>query len=459
MQSNFPKTRPNCFVAFLLIFLAIGLAGCGSGGNSDPGNGLSPPPATPEPPSPPPSPIVRIYGLDFSPYLNGQDPNRGDAVSAEQIEARMNVIAPYTEWIRTFGCTNGLEHAGRIAHGLQLKIAMGAWIGKDLVSNEAELESLIYEAKSGNVDFAIIGSEVLYRQDLDPETLVDFIRRFRAEVPGIPVATADVYFELLAHPEVVAECDVVLSNYYPYWEGVNLGTAMAWLHTRHQLVVAAAGDKEVVVSETGWPSAGNQLDAAVPSFENATFYFKNFVSWATSENVNYFYFEAFDESWKADYEGPQGAHWGVWDEDGNLKPGMQAVFDGETVADNWTCGEIPGGTGEAAIEFTDVPSIGSFDNLRGQVWHVEPDLNGVAVYIKVNGGWWIKPYFNDPVTEINCDGTWDCDITTGGIDEQATEVAAFLIPLTYSPPLAVGWSSLPDPLYMNALAYAVVIRN
>ena len=340
------------------------------------------------------------------------------------------MIAPYTEWIRTYGCTAGLEHAGHIAHDLQLKIAMGAWIGKDTTANEAELESLIFEAKSGNVDFAIIGSEVLYRKDLDPTALVDYIRRFRAEVPDIPVATADVYSEFLAHPEVAAECDAILSNYYPYWEGVDVGTAMAWLHTRHRQVVAAVGDKEVIVSETGWPSDGNQIEAAVPSQENAAFYFKNFISWATSENVTYFYFEAFDEPWKADYEGPQGAHWGVWNEDGNLKPGMQAVFDGETVADNWTCQEIPGGSGEADIAFTDVPPIGSFDNLRGQVWHVEPDLNGVAVYIKVNGGWWIKPYFNEPVTRINCDGTWNCDITTGGIDSQATEVAAFLIPLT-----------------------------
>jgi len=26
------------------------------------------------------------------------------------------------------------------------------------------------------------------------------------------------------------------------------------------------------------------------------------------------------------HEGPQGADWGVWDKDGNLKPGMQDVF-------------------------------------------------------------------------------------------------------------------------------------
>jgi hypothetical protein len=275
----------------------------------------------------------------------------------------------------------------------------------------------------------------------------------------VPVATADVYSELLENPEVMAECDVILANYYPYWEGVDVENAMAWLHARHQGVVAAAGGKEVLVSETGWPNAGNTIADAVPSPESAAIYFLNFVSWARAEGVDYFYFVYKDEPWKAAYEGPQGAHWGLWGENGDLKPGMQAVFDGQTMADNWTCGDIPGGTGTAAIELTVVPPIGSFDNLRGQVWHVEPDQHGVAVYIKMNGGWWTKPYWNNPVTAIACDGSWVCDITTGGEDAQATGIAAFLIPLTYTPPAATWAGALPAELYTNSLANIEVTRN
>jgi exo-beta-1,3-glucanase (GH17 family) len=177
----------------------------------------------------------------------------------------MKIIASYTEWVRTFGCTRGLEHAGSIAHRLQLKIAMGAWIGKDLAANEAELSSLIRESLSGNVDLAIIGSEVLLRGDLEPVVLIGYIRRFRMEVPNVPVTTADVYSELLEKPEVMAECDVILVNYYSYWEGVDVSSAMTWLHARHRRVVAVAAGKEVIVSETGWPSAGSRLDDAVPS--------------------------------------------------------------------------------------------------------------------------------------------------------------------------------------------------
>ncbi len=115
---------------------------------------------------------------------------------------------------------------------------------------------------------------------------------------------------VLAHPAVIANSDVVLANYYPYWEGVSIDVAVATLHRWHQRVVAAAPGKSVIVSETGWPGGGNAAGNAVPSPENASFYFLNFVSWARANDVPYFYFEALDETWKTAHEGPQGAHWG-----------------------------------------------------------------------------------------------------------------------------------------------------
>jgi exo-beta-1,3-glucanase (GH17 family) len=446
------KSRSQWFhlgFTFALCVLTAFHAGCDSGGGGSGQGGAGPPPTI----------AYQVYGLNFGPYEDGQDPNLGAVLSAEQIERRMRTVAPYTRWVRTFGCTRGLEYAGAVAHRLQLKIAMGAWIGADPSANEFELEALIREARSGNVDLAIIGTEVLFRGDLSPAELIAYIRRFRLEVPNVPVTTSDTYSDLLDNPEVIAECGVILANYYPYWEGVGVNDAIAWLHVRHQRLVAAAGGKEVLVSETGWPTGGNTIADAVPSPENAAFYFKNFVSWARAEGVDYFYFEAFDELFKAAYEGPQGAAFGTWTADGELKPGMQAVFDGETVVDNWTCGDIPGGNGTPAIQLTAVPPIGSSGDLSGQVWHIAPGDYGIAVYIKVLGGWWTKPFWNDPVTSINCDGSWVCDITTGGEDTQATDIAAFLIPLTYTPPAATWADTLPAELYTNSLAYAEVKRD
>ena len=285
-------TLQLAFAFALCLFISL-IGGCGSGG----GGGSSPSDGGSTPPTPPT--VYQLHGLNFSPYEGSQDPNLGSVISAEQIERRMRIIAPYTKWVRTFGCTHGLENAGRIAHSLGLKAAVGAWISADLAANEVELQNLIREAKSGNVDLAIIGSEVLLRGDLAAADLIAYIRRFRAEVPNVPVTTADVYSSLLGNPEVMAECDLILANFYPYWEGVDISAAMARLHARYERVLAVSGGKEVIVSETGWPSGGNTVGDAVPTPENAALYFKNFISWARTKEVKYFYFEALDEPWKA----------------------------------------------------------------------------------------------------------------------------------------------------------------
>ena len=108
------------------------------------------------------------------------------------------------------------------------------------------------------------------------------------------------------------------------------------------------------------------------------------------------------------------------------------------------------------LQFTSVPPIGSFDNLTGVVTGgINPELLAVAVYIKVGSGWWTKPYWNAPKTSIKSDGTWVCDITTGGIDSTATEITAYLIWRTTDPPSASGGAL---PVIADALDTEHVVR-
>jgi hypothetical protein len=105
-----------------------------------------------------------------------------------------------------------------------------------------------------------------------------------------------------------------------------------------------------------------------------------------------------------------------------------------------------------------IPAYGSYDNLSGHVTCVTPSEYKVAVYINVSG-WWTKPYFTSPLTTIKKDGTWNTDITTGGSDQLATDIAAFLIPNGYSPPIMSGGAALPQELYTHAAAYTSVTRR
>ena len=100
------------------------------------------------------------------------------------------------------------------------------------------------------------------------------------------------------------------------------------------------------------------------------------------------------------------------------------------------------------IEFTSVPAYGSSSDLEGRVRNVDPDSFRVAVYIFPEGaGWWVKPTFPQPCTDIRPDSFWTADITTGGADNYAMRICAFLIPESSDCPLAGGLCYLPDTLY------------
>jgi hypothetical protein len=110
------------------------------------------------------------------------------------------------------------------------------------------------------------------------------------------------------------------------------------------------------------------------------------------------------------------------------------------------------------IEFAYVPPYGSFENLQGRAMCVTPADYKVAVYIYVSG-WWTKPYWAWPLTAIRTDGSWTCNITTGGTDQLATRIAAFLVPNGYNPPLMSGGQTLPTELLNNAVAHVMVDRE
>jgi exo-beta-1,3-glucanase (GH17 family) len=274
--------------------------------------------------------INKLYGIDFSPYMDGQNPEYGSTVDREQVTQRLKIIAPYTDWIRTYGTGSGLEYAGPVAHEMGLKTAIGAWLSRDTEANDRQINELINESKAGYVDLAIVGSETLLRNDLSEDQLIEYIKRVKQAVPaGVNVTTADTYDKLLKHPRVMAECDVIMYNSYPYWEGISIDNAMERQDKVHKSIADQVKNKPTIVSETGWPSSGDTIKSAVPSPQNSTRYFNDFVSWARKNNVQYFYFEAFDETWKANSEGPHGAHWGIWDKDGNMKPGMETILGKE----------------------------------------------------------------------------------------------------------------------------------
>lgn len=260
-----------------------------------------------------------MHGICFSMYEDGQEP--GDEISIEQVERRVKILKPFSGAIRSFSCIEGNEHIPVVAKKHGLKTLVGAWLSDDLEDNEKEIEGLIALAKSGNVDVAAVGNEVLYRNDLTLEQLLAYIKRVREALSGldIPIGYVDAYYEFSRHPELVEHSDVILANLYPYWEGCPIEYALGHMQAMYGQVVDAAQGKPIIITETGWPSEGSGLKGAQAGEEQAMKYFIDTIRWTNENDIPIFYFSSFDESWKTGDEGDVGAYWGLWDKHENLK--------------------------------------------------------------------------------------------------------------------------------------------
>jgi exo-beta-1,3-glucanase (GH17 family) len=411
-----------------------------------------------------------VYGLDFGPYKTGQSP--GSQITTTQITQMLTTIAPYTQWVRTYSSVNGVEQVCRIAHTLGLKCAAGASIigasgttpsgcPVNPPTDQQEICGLITQMQAGYVDLAIVGTEAMYNNYVSAATLTTEINQVKAAAPGIKVTTADTYAELIdnfsAYPQLLSAVDVVLVNIYPVYEGISLADSASWLNSWYQILCSSVGSKEIQISETGWASAGSISGDATAAPVNSAVYLLNVVSWARANNIKYFLFEAYDEPWKSS-EDSFGPHWGLWDSNGNLKPGMQAIFDGETISNNWGGNTVSGGSGSSPqVSITYVPAYGWTNAMTGQVFNVAPASYKIACYIYVSPTWYVKPYATRTLTPIFQDGTWSClPASTGDVRE--TMLGAFLLPNGSSPPEQTGGVP-PLVLTQSATAYATVSRS
>ena len=258
-----------------------------------------------------------VHGFCFSLYEEGQKP--GDIISESQVRRRIEILQPHTKWVRSFSCTEGNELIPKVAKEYGIKTLVGAWLGNDPEINKREIEGLIKLAKEGLVDIAAVGNEVMYRKDLSEDELLDFIKKVKTEIPHVPVGYVDAYYEFSHRPRITALCDVVLCNCYPFWEGCPFENSLDYMKQMYFQAKAAANGKEVIITETGWPSQGENLKASIPAENSARDYFINTQLWSANDNIPVFYFSSFDESWKVGAEGTVGAYWGIWDKNEKLK--------------------------------------------------------------------------------------------------------------------------------------------
>ncbi|MGX8699111.1 MAG: S-layer homology domain-containing protein, partial [bacterium] len=272
--------------------------------------------------------------VDVGFYTDGSA--AGGPLSEALIRRQLEAVAEFADTVRFYGAGGALEKAYPIAAELGLTVLGSAWLSGDAAADRAELDALIAHCNSGLCRVAIVGSETLLRGDLTEEELVENIQYVRARLgdASIPVTTADSADILAGAPYVRRACNLLFVNAYPYWSGVPAGEAAAAFTASIESLRAIAAGKELLVSETGWPTSAGEVEAAA--------YYAAIRAWSLETDTPVCYFEAADEPWKAAAEGTAGAHWGFLNTDFSLKSAFRtlAPFTAVYQPSNWAKEEM-----------------------------------------------------------------------------------------------------------------------
>jgi exo-beta-1,3-glucanase (GH17 family) len=263
----------------------------------------------------------RYGGVCYGPFRDNEDPDFGIFPTYEELQEDIKFISNLTHSIRTYGISKNPSEIPIICQEEGVVCYPGAWISPYKLENEKEIQSLIRVANQNLscVKGLIVGNEVLLRGDVSKEELIEYIKRVKTNT-SIPVGTAELWHTWLEDPQLAENVDFILVHIHPYWEGIHVNLAANHVLDRWKVLKAQYPEKEVIVGETGWPTQGAKIEEAVPTEKNQKIFLSKFLQLAEEERIQYFYFDVFDEKWKKKFEGPVGAHWGLYYANGTLKP-------------------------------------------------------------------------------------------------------------------------------------------
>ena len=277
--------------------------------------------------------------IAFSPYVGKINPNYGPQPSKELIERLLDRIVKETSFrcIMTYGVISGLESIFAAAEARHIKVIAILWIDKDATVNSQSIANGIRIAKAfpETIIKLSCGSEVRtrhgYTYDGEITRCINTLREAKVKQP---ITTIDTWWEWCNRSSSCgptsfsAQVDWVGINVFPWWENrfsglypcVSADKAADFHLARLNEVKKANPDKEVIITEFGWPNGplnGTETNiktgqhCGIASPDNQALVIQSTFKKLAEQHYSGVVFEAFSENWKPSDEGNFGSYWGI----------------------------------------------------------------------------------------------------------------------------------------------------
>ncbi|KAM0148003.1 hypothetical protein ACHAQE_007128 [Botrytis cinerea] len=285
-------------------------------------------------------------GIDYTPMYTQYPACLSYPASQNNVTRDVAVLSQLSNTLRLYGTdcnqTEMVLHAiDRLGLNGTVKIWLGVWQDSNTTTNTRQLEQLykIFD-EHGSASFVgvIVGNEVLYREDMTASELTSIIQDVKSNMTTrgihLPIASSDLGDNWTA--ELANAVDYVMANIHPFFAGVTAEESAGWTWDfwQNHDVAFKTNASQNIISETGWPTQGGTdcgaattcAQGSVAGITELNTFMENWVCEAITNGTNYFWFEAFDEPWKIQYNsGDQNweDHWGIMDVNRVLKDGVK----------------------------------------------------------------------------------------------------------------------------------------
>lgn len=288
-------------------------------------------------------------GMDYTP-LNTQYPDcLENPPSQNNVTRDVAVLSQLTNKIRLYGtdCNQTemvIEAVNRLKMTDDIKIWMGVWQNGNDTTNERQLRQMwnILDQYSDDIfEGIIVANEIIFREEMTISTLGDLLDSVKKNLTShghdLPVATSDLGDDWTA--ELAKKSDYIMANIHPFFSGTPASKAAAWTSNFWETKDGEffkSNKSRNIISETGWPTGGGTNcgssdetscnDGAVAGIDELNQFMEDWVCSALKNGTNYFWFEAFDEPWKVQFN-TKGKNWedkwGLLDVNRVLKDGVK----------------------------------------------------------------------------------------------------------------------------------------
>jgi glucan 1,3-beta-glucosidase len=277
---------------------------------------------------------VQLYGLNYN-TRQGPDWDPDKCKNREQVVVDLTLLQKLTNRIRILSladCGQG-ELVLSVAQELGLQLWLGLWVSADetiFLQEKDFLQDFLDRDLIGDSVLGIsVGSESLYREEVDVTTIIDYKDQVKAILvnagkSNLPVSICDIAPEYQGNPQLVDAVDMIVTNSFPFWESVPVEDATDYL--LEEMNPLFASGKDVLMGETGWPSDGHNSAVGTGTPELQAQFFTEFFCRMDKElNWAYFYFTGIDNDWQQEQDANNTieGNWGIFYTNFTLKEHFQ----------------------------------------------------------------------------------------------------------------------------------------